>query len=217
MVGDSLMMHTFYTLALQLGAIDTIPRPPGASAYNMSIAVCGGTSHVHYVRNDWLELNDGPVLRDGHDVRTPWKHLVSHFDIIMVNQGAHMLPWSDYRKNVRKTLRFLSKTSARVFYLGMSPGFPHCEREKEPRSPGHEPDLRHAPHNWSVIPLYNEDTRRFIEREFGPTRCVRYIDLASAAMLRGDAHVGAHDCLHFKFPGVHDAWIHIIYNEIFFM
>jgi hypothetical protein len=207
MVGDSLMLQTYYALLAQLGAIDVIPRPT-PSDQNTSHVVCGGKSRIHFVRNVWLLQNERPVPTRGHTVLVPWAHLLDKFDVVLVNQGAHVLPAPEYERNVRGALRLLAGSRGRGFFLGMPPGYPHCELYGAPTAP---PDLTHAPYRWEVIPLRNEVTR-------GWTRGlpVGYIDLATMAMLRGDAHVGPQDCLHYVMPGVHDWWALVLYNKILF-
>jgi hypothetical protein len=207
-VGDSLMQHTYLAFVAQMGIVSRVPYPQRIISHTLNHVSACGTKFM-YVRNDFMLLNDKPLKYENSNANQPWRHLVDHADILVMNQGAHILSFENFEKNVGRALDFVK--NKKVLYLSVPPGYPGCEDHDRPV--GSWPDLHNAPHHWDTIPGKNLWVKNIIADNQYPGH--HYVNIMDMSMLRADAHVAAqHDCLHFTFPGVYDWWVYVIFNKI---
>jgi hypothetical protein len=98
--------------------------------------ICNNTSEITYRRNDWMIPNI--VLAPNVTKKTvhiPWKHLLNHYDVIVLNAGAHVRPIKDYKKTLYELKKLFIKSSynGTVLFRTTPRGHKYCSiRDNKP-------------------------------------------------------------------------------------
>ena len=151
----------------------------------------------------------------------PWVEAfrASHAPTLLLTSlaGSHHHSVSDYEGSLGRffdTLLASVRASDVVVLRSNSNGQSNCTTYKRPFHDTSEFVLsREGPYNWDLFPVYDALNQLYVRRNLNRVAAqgatLRYLDVWPMSVLRPDARMGLHDCLHFAIPGLPDWWNHL--------
>ena len=217
-VGDSVSALFRHAVEAVLGSADRkLHRLRGI---NQQSTICGSRVAIDMIRSD--HLGNGS-----------WVSKLQHYDVIVMNTGAHVLSSKRHAKAVRwaaEAAVHYSLPNATLVWRDTPAGHdsPLCNvsRSFAPMEMLHEAEHRlqastgplTSKFEWRLVASNNAVSRSVFEGSPALRRRFVWLPAYAVTMVRWDRHLAweSHlpyiDCLHHCFPGPVDTWVHLLYH-----
>ena len=150
-----------------------------------------------------------------------WAPLVSDYDVIILNAGAHgpghgFSRWL-YTQNLQAAAAHVqahARPGARLFFRNTPFGHPDCDARRYlpplPSVESAETDLQgsRVSHDWKEFKERNRVAEPIFE-----AAGFQVVDVYTPTSMRSDAHI-PHDCLHYCIPGPTLHWVNLVATAI---
>lgn len=223
-VGDSVQHQFYVALFKQLNLrgnpleqwyVNAVHKPDSSGH------VCHkmGGGRLEYMRNDQISVGDANTVRwnlilpEKPVTNRNWAAVIDHFDILVLNKGAHYLPKNVSTAMTADTIKVLqsflqqdpspTKRRRHVFYRTTPQGSPHCSASSQVNTsllltepywlPGlrsnHSRDVQRyvLEYNWDKFPQMNNVTVSLMTSGL-PKEQFTVLHVAEMTSLRADGH-----------------------------
>ena len=165
--------------------------------------------------------DEGSGIRPIHLTEVGHYLTTGKYRFVVFNNGLHYRNASAYLQTYREIIAFtrFHQPGALIFIRSTPVGVVACMHHDKfgPLNATYAQYLwarkENDVYNWPRILYNNELLKRMIQREYGPSNKVFFVDVNHATSMRVDSHrVLCGDCLHYCDPGASDMWIDVLFN-----
>jgi hypothetical protein len=239
MVGDSIQHQFYVATMMQLEEVDSglTQKDSQMTMKNASSgAICAGLGggRLVFIRNDQIAIRQ--EVYNTVDNMNPWAVYAKNFDVLILNKGAHYVPYKTSTADTIATAMFLKRLTKeypniKIFYRTSSPGHPESSLygSKAITTP-----LLTEPSSWLNITSFSQYQRYVLKyhwdsfatmndvtisilHTFTDKTKFSVLHVAEMTLLRPDGHRCAatglcEDELHYYLPSVIDNWVVVLQN-----